>query len=76
MIIEVHVKTNSNVQRIVKLSNRHYRAFLNSIPEKGKANKELITLLSEFFNTPKTSIVIKKGLSSVNKLIELPKIEQ
>ncbi len=75
MFIEVHVKTNSKQQKIEKMSKRHFRVYLNSIPEKGKANKELIALLSEYFHTAKSNILIKKGLTSTNKIIELPKIE-
>ena len=37
----------------------------------GKANKELIELLADKYDVPKSQIRIKSGLSSKNKLVEI-----
>jgi len=71
MIIEVHVTTNAKKKQITKMSKRHFRVSLISVPDKGKANKELLSLLSEHFNTAKSNISIIKGMSSKNKVIEI-----
>ncbi len=44
---------------------------LTSPPEKGKANEELIEVLSEYFRTAKSNINIKKGKSSRIKIIDI-----
>ena len=41
------------------------------MPEKGKANKAVINLLSEFLRIPKSTIQIKSGLGKINKIIEI-----
>jgi len=38
---------------------------------KGKANKRLLKILSDYFNVPKSNISIKKGLKSRNKVVEI-----
>jgi uncharacterized protein len=46
---------------------------LTAVPEKGKANADLIRLLSKYFKVPKSAITIVKGETSRNKLIDLKK---
>jgi hypothetical protein len=45
---------------------------LQSPPTDGKANKELIALLSKRYSVPKSQITIKSGLTSRQKAIDLP----
>jgi len=49
-----------------------YIIHLKSPPVDGKANQELIKVLAKQFNIPKSQVTIKSGLSSKNKLVELP----
>jgi len=55
----------------------HYDDFLKiklcSIPERGKANEELIKFLSKYFKIPKSNIEIVKGHTSRNKIVEIKK---
>ncbi|MBW4640471.1 MAG: DUF167 domain-containing protein [Gloeocapsa sp. UFS-A4-WI-NPMV-4B04] len=44
---------------------------LKSPPVDGKANEELIRILTKKFDLPKSKIRIKSGLSSRQKLIEI-----
>ncbi len=44
---------------------------VTAIPEKGKANKSLITLLSAHFDVPKSAIMIVRGDKSRLKIIEI-----
>ncbi|MFN6222240.1 MAG: DUF167 domain-containing protein, partial [Dolichospermum sp.] len=44
-----------------------------SPPIDGKANEELIKLLAKKFDVPKSSITIKSGVTSRNKLIIIDK---
>ncbi|MEL7035589.1 MAG: DUF167 domain-containing protein [Cyanobacteria bacterium J06592_8] len=72
IIIQVKVKPNSKQQSIQKQADGHFMIHLKSPPLDGKANQELIKLLAQKFKIPKSEVRIKSGLSSKNKLIELP----
>lgn len=47
------------------------KIYLTAVPEKGKANKKLIELLSETMNISKSKINILKGEKSHEKIIEI-----
>ena len=71
-VIEVQVKPNSKQQSIAREEDGVFVVHLKSPPVDGKANQELITLLAKQFNIPKSQVIIKSGLSSKKKLVELP----
>ncbi|BAZ42867.1 hypothetical protein NIES4101_88370 [Calothrix sp. NIES-4101] len=71
MQIRVKVKPNSKIPRIIEEDNKNLTIYLKSPPVDGKANQELIQVLAEKFNVPKSSITIKSGLSSRQKLVEI-----
>ena len=58
-------------QQKIKKESDYFKIYLKSKPEKGRANKELITLLADYFNVLKSSIKIVKGEFSKNKIIKL-----
>jgi uncharacterized protein (TIGR00251 family) len=68
---KVKVKPNSKQQKITEEEDGSLTINLKSPPVDGKANQELIKLLAEKFNVPKSSIRIKSGLSSRQKVIEI-----
>lgn len=45
---------------------------VTAVPEKGKANKALIALLSKEWKIPKSLIVIEKGETDRNKILSVP----
>ena len=47
------------------------KVYLRSAPEKGKANKELIKLLSDKHKVPKKNVTIVSGLTSKTKIVEV-----
>lgn len=67
MIIHVKVKPNSSEQNIEK-TDEIYVVKLKSVPEKGKANLELINLLKKYFNS---EVRIKSGFNSRKKIVEI-----
>ena len=71
MYKQVKVKPNSKKQAIAEESDGSLSIQLKSPPVDGKANKELIALLAKEFDVPKSSISIKSGLSSRNKLLSI-----
>lgn len=68
---QVKVKPNSKIQKIVEEADGSLTVYLKSPPVDGKANEELIKLLSKKFDILKSSIRIKSGLYSRQKLIEI-----
>ncbi|MHA1229633.1 MAG: DUF167 domain-containing protein [Candidatus Helarchaeota archaeon] len=69
--IKVHVIPGSKETKIVQISHDYFEIKLKAPPIKGKANKELIKVLSEFFNIKKSAINIIKGELSQNKIIRI-----
>lgn len=70
MKITVRVKPNSPKQD-VKLENNIYTISLISPPIDGKANKELVEVLSEYFNIPKSRVSIVSGHKSKIKIVNI-----
>ncbi|WP_298919402.1 DUF167 domain-containing protein [uncultured Nostoc sp.] len=68
---KVKVKPNSKQQKIEEQLDGSLTVYLKSPPVDGKANEELIKLLADKFDLPKSHIRIKLGLSSRQKLIEI-----
>ncbi|MEH2084160.1 MAG: DUF167 domain-containing protein [Nostoc sp.] len=68
---KVKVKPNSKQQRIEEQPDSSLTVYLKSPPVDGKANEELIKLLADKFDVPKSHIRIKLGLSSQQKLMEI-----
>ena len=68
--IEVLVKPNSREQGIERFGNG-LKVRLTSKPEKGRANNELIEILSHFFGVYKDKIKILSGEKSRKKLVRV-----
>lgn len=71
MIINVKVTPHSSKLKLTQISDTIFKAKLTAAPEKGKANDQLIELLSEKLNIPKSKISIKAGKTNRDKLIEI-----
>jgi uncharacterized protein (TIGR00251 family) len=71
LLLVIKVKPNSKQQTIQEEPDGSLTVRLKSPPVEGKANNELIKLLAERFDVPKSQITIKSGLSSKNKLVEI-----
>lgn len=70
MWLEIKV-TASSAQRKIMPYGKKLKAYLRSIPEKGKANEELIRLVSEEFNVRTKDVLIIKGRASNYKVLEI-----
>jgi len=68
---KVKVKPNSKRQSVEEEFDGSLTVRLRSLPVDGKANEELVKLLAERFDVPKSEVRIKSGLSSRQKLIEI-----
>ncbi len=55
---------------------RTLKVQVTAIPEKGKANKALIALLSKHWKIPKSAITIIRGETNRTKILEIPNINK
>jgi uncharacterized protein (TIGR00251 family) len=68
LTIEVKVTPRAKKSAVEKAGAK-YRAWVQSAPDKGKANRELIKLMAEHFSLPPSQIRIIRGEKSRNKLL-------
>ena len=68
--ITIKVIPNSTKSRIIN-ENEKIKVYVKSQPTDGKANKEAIKLIAEFFKVRKKDIKIIQGAKSREKLIEI-----
>lgn len=71
MRIKVKVIPNARERKLEKVSDREYRVYVRSPPERGRANRELVWVLAKRFGVPTSRVRIVKGLTSRNKLVEI-----
>ncbi len=71
MRIEARVITRAKKEEIEKISENSYRVKVATPPEKGKANKRVIKLLSEKLGIKKQDIRIISGETSSRKILEI-----
>lgn len=55
----------------LKTVGKSLKLWLKATPEDGKANAELVRMLADFFDIPRSSIKIVSGLSSRNKVVDI-----
>lgn len=70
-IIQVKVKPRARVSTFEKTDTGVWLARLKSLPVDGKANKELIALVAEHFNLPKSAVSVKSGASGRMKWVQV-----
>ena len=76
MILKVKVVPKSAKSDIVEYKDDILKVKIAALPIKGQSNTILIELLSKFFNVPKKSISIVKGLKSKFKYIDINSCKQ
>ncbi|MBS3073557.1 DUF167 domain-containing protein [Candidatus Pacearchaeota archaeon] len=72
--IIVHVVANSAKSEVIMISDNEFKVKVDKVPEKGKANKRLIEILSDYFNISKKDIEILHGQTSSKKLVEIKNV--
>lgn len=71
LVIEVKVVPNAKTQSLTLDRQGHIKCSLKSQPEKGRANEELIKLLSKLLHIPQQDIKILSGHTSKKKILKL-----
>ncbi|MEA3453015.1 MAG: DUF167 domain-containing protein [Patescibacteria group bacterium] len=71
MKIFVTVKLKSKDNKIEKIDDNHFLIFIKELPVKGRANKTILKLLAKYLGIPISQLIIKSGLKSKRKIIEI-----
>jgi len=71
MRIELKVITKAKKEGIEKIAENSYKIKVSLPPEKGRANKRVIELISESLGIKKKDIRIVSGETSNRKIIEI-----
>ncbi len=71
MRIYLKVVAGSSQQKIEKISRGDYKVWVRAVPEKGKANQEVIALLAEYFEVGKSKIKIVGGKTVSKKIVDI-----
>jgi uncharacterized protein (TIGR00251 family) len=67
--LKIHPKSSQN--KIVKIAENEYAAWVTAPPIDGKANATLIKLLSDYFGVAKSLINIVGGKTAKTKIIDI-----
>ena len=70
-VIQVKVKPNSRASVLEQKDDGTWLAQLKSPPVDGKANEELLTLVSKYFECRKSDVSIRAGASGRVKLVRI-----
>jgi len=67
----IKVIPKSSQTEIIEKKDDFLKIKLKAVPEKGRANAELIKFLAKYFKTAKSNIQIIKGETGRNKIVEI-----
>ncbi|HRH23513.1 MAG TPA: DUF167 domain-containing protein [Candidatus Magasanikbacteria bacterium] len=73
MRITITVKPRSSKIEVIQISETEYQVKLTASPVDGEANEQLLKVLSDYFEIPKTRISILKGKTGKKKIVEIDK---
>ncbi len=71
MKITVWVKVSARKNVVERISDKEYKVYVSEPPIEGRANEKVIKLLSEYFNTQKSAIVLISGKTSKRKIFNI-----
>jgi len=71
MKIFLKVKLKASQTKVVKIDETHYQVYVTQPPEKGKANKQIIKLLADYFDVASSKINIIAGEKGKEKVVEV-----
>jgi uncharacterized protein len=69
--ISIKVQPNAGRNQIVGLVEGVWKIKIGAPPDKGKANKELIDLLSRILDVRKDRLALVRGQTSHNKVVDI-----
>lgn len=71
MKIFVKAKPSAYEEKVEKIDDSHYLVCVTEPAQNGLANRGIARVLAEYFKVSQSRVVIKKGFTSKNKIIEI-----
>lgn len=71
-LLTITVIPRSSRRTVTKDLEGGYRVTVHAAPEKGKANKEVLEVLAEYFCIKKSQVELVSGHTSRNKVVKIP----
>ncbi|OGH92604.1 MAG: hypothetical protein A2534_00190 [Candidatus Magasanikbacteria bacterium RIFOXYD2_FULL_39_9] len=71
MKIYIKAKPNSYEDKVEKIDDTHFVVAVKEPPQNGLANKGICRTLAKYFEVSQSMVVVKKGFTSKNKIIEI-----
>ena len=71
LIVTIKVTPNAGKQQFFCDKSGNLKCYLKSVPEQGKANQELVKMLSKALNLPQDDIAIIQGATNRTKKIKI-----
>lgn len=71
MRISIRVTARAKSNEVIHEGENRYRVRVTAPPVEGRANEQVIEVLAEYFHKPKRKIVILKGGSARDKIIDI-----
>ena len=69
MTIQIKVKTKQQESKVLQTGDFEYTVWVKALPDKNKANKEIVSLFSMHLPLNRDEILIKTGKTSSRKTI-------
>ena len=73
MKVSIKVIPSAKTEKVQLSIDGSLKVWLRARPKEGEANKALVKLLSEYYDTSKSQVNIVSGLTSKNKIVEIDK---
>ncbi|MBU1164825.1 DUF167 domain-containing protein [Patescibacteria group bacterium] len=71
ILLNIKVRLNAMESKVVEKNPSFWKVDISELPIKGRANRELISLLASEFKVPKSNIAIIRGLKAKEKLVRI-----
>ena len=71
MKIFVKAKPMSYEEKVEKIDESHFLVCVTEPPQNGLANKGIVRAVANYFKVPQSRVVIKKGFTSKQKIVEI-----
>lgn len=71
MKIYVKVKPNAKQERLEKIAEDNFLVWVKEKPQDGKANDAVVKVLAEYFEIPKSAVILLRGQTSRQKVFEV-----
>ncbi len=71
MRISIKVTPRALKPGISRIRDRDFKVKVKALPKKGEANREVVEIVADYFNIPKSHVKIIRGHTTRRKILEI-----